>query len=182
MIARDFRDILLGNLLIAVIFLSVAYLFGTGLDQKESACLLGQIDLPAEQGSACTVKTYCRGLVDTAWAYSLMTIGIGLYTFFSLLNLPLAEKASIFGERVRFAITVTLVVVFVVFYGIVGYWTPEEVPSQYSRGLMDSLTQLLGIVIPFYFGAAAAVEIFERKNATGKPEEGEAKPPFRTSE
>jgi hypothetical protein len=166
MVVSNYRDLLIGNLLIVFVFLTVAYMAGTGLEQQESACLFGKNPpIEVKVDDKPEMKTFCRGLVDTAWAYSLMTIGVGLYTFFSLLSLPLNKVTSISGEQVRFAITVTLVVVFIVYYGTVGYWSDEEGLGAYGKELMGALSSLLAIVIPFYFGAGAAIEISEKKNS-----------------
>jgi len=109
-----------------------------------------------------------RALIDTTFGYSVMTISLALLTFFVLLDLPGGRDADgeFTSQRLRLCITVTLVVLFIVYFGTTGYWDEHEVAADFPKLMMQTLGGLLSIVIPFYFGTTAAVEIFKGRNAT----------------
>jgi hypothetical protein len=103
-----------------------------------------------------------KGGIDEAYPYSLMTIGVALITFFGLLELPGGKGPSgaYISARIRFAITVTLLLVCVVYFSTTGYWSPEgdEKPSEYAKLMVPILERLLIITIAFYFGATVLAD------------------------
>jgi len=107
---------------------------------------------------------------NSSLAYGIVTIIVGVVTFFGLVSLPggLSEDGNFDERRVRFAITATLVIVYVVYLGTTSYWNEKEKMSEYGKLMTQTLTNLLSIVIAFYFGATAAVEVFSRRKKDDK--------------
>ena len=95
----------------------------------------------------------------------LMLIVVGLATFFGTLALPGGTEpdGTVRERRIRFCIAATLVVIYIVYFGTTAFWK-EEV-SALEKEMISTLTTLLSIVLPFYFGASAAVEIAKRRHA-----------------
>ncbi len=92
-------------------------------------------------------------------AFSMMLILVALVTFFGLLLSPggLSSDGSLKESRIRFCITATLVVTYVVYFGTTAFWK-EEI-SELEKEMISTLTTLLAVALPFYFGASAAVAI-----------------------
>lgn len=111
-------------------------------------------DLVCKQGAYC------------AWGWVVLTITLVLamvITLFGLLSLPGARtNEGVFREeRVRFAIAATLMVVyFVLFCNAVLF---GEKDTNINFKMMDTLTQLMTIVLPFYFGTSGLVEWAKRR-------------------
>ena len=101
---------------------------------------------------------------DTPFAYGIMTAVVGIVTFFGLIAAPegLEKDGSLRESWIRFVITTTLVTVFIVYFSTSGYW--NEGVSKIQETMITSITNMLGIVLAFYFGATAAVQIFGRKS------------------
>jgi hypothetical protein len=87
-----------------------------------------------------------------------------------------AEKTGFSESRIRLAITSTLFITYIVYWGTIIFWSKEGLENSYNQKLFETLTDLLGLVLPFYFGATAAVqvaEVIQRGSKTTK--ENEAK-------
>jgi hypothetical protein len=143
------RTILIANVVLVFLGLTVAYVFG----------------MEAYKGA----DGVSRGGIDEAYPYTLMTIGVALVTFFGLLELPGGKEPSgaYISARIRFAITVTLLLVCIVYFATTGYWLDEK-PSEYATMMVPILERLLIITIAFYFGATALTEMRSPKE---KPRE-----------
>ena len=108
----------------------------------------------------CEKGAYCR------WGWVALTITLLLamiITLFGLLALPGARNnEGVFREeRIRFAIAATLVVVyFVLFCNSVLF---GEGDKSINPEMMKTLTQLMIIVLPFYFGTSGLVEWAKRR-------------------
>ena len=93
----------------------------------------------------------------------LTLVLIAFITFFGLLCLPGAVGGG--GEfresRIRLGIAGSLLLVYLAYFGTVVFLANPTVANE-SRELLPTLTSLLSVVIPFYFGASAAVEIGSR--------------------
>jgi hypothetical protein len=109
-------------------------------------------------------------------------IGVGLYVFapilwgftspgiFLSLALVAAAVITFFGflwygvdaGSMRTAITVSVVTVYLILVGLVAF-LPEQNPGSQlpaiTNTMLTSFTAIVGIVVPFYFGATAYVEI-----------------------
>jgi Ca2+/Na+ antiporter len=101
-----------------------------------------------------SVPTYAWGWV----ALSITLLLAMVITLFGLLALPGArtDEGTFREERVRFAIAATLLVVyFVLFCNAVLF---GEGDKSINTKMMDTLTTLMTIVLPFYFGTSGLVE------------------------
>ena len=108
-----------------------------------------------------------RQLIDPTYGFGLMTIAVGLITFFGILDLPggVSADGGFTTGRVRFALTATLVVIFVVFFGTTAYWSNDlDKVAEFPKLMVGCLSTLLSIIIPFYFGTTAAIEIFKDRS------------------
>ena len=94
-------------------------------------------------------------------ALVLTVISAAAVTVFGTLALPGAqdETGSFREPRIRFSIAMTVLVVYLVFFGMAVYWD-----SGANKDMVASLTTLVMVVIPFYFGASAAAQIAAKKD------------------
>lgn len=92
----------------------------------------------------------------------LLTVSIML---FGVLSLPGGRDAdgNFREERVRFAIAATLVVVYLVLFSIAVLWGAND--NNINKDMLDTLTDMMTIVLPFYFGTSGAVEWAKRRDA-----------------
>ena len=105
------------------------------------------------------------GYVEYSAIYALITTLCGLITFFGLLCDPEAKEVdgTIKDKQIRFGITASLFVVFLVYYGTTAYWDETEKISEYFEVMFPAFMQLLAIVLAFYFGTTAAIEVFGKQ-------------------
>lgn len=105
------------------------------------------------------------GKFEYSMVYAAMTALSGITTYFGLLSDPSARDATgaVTDRQIRFSITSALVVVFVVYYSTTAYWNENEKISEYFKVMYPTFIQLITIVLAFYFGASAAVEIFGKR-------------------
>jgi hypothetical protein len=105
------------------------------------------------------------GYIEYSVIYGLMTALCGLVTYFGLVSDPSAKDSDgmITDKQVRFSITSALLVVFLVYYCTTAYWNEKEKTSEYFKLMFPAFIQFLMVVLAFYFGASAAVDIFEKK-------------------
>ena len=91
------------------------------------------------------------------YSLSLTMVVTMLVTLFGVLALPggLSDDGSYREQRIRFAIAATLVAVYFVLFSNAVLWGNSD---QINGKMMDTLTQLMTIVLPFYFGTSGLVE------------------------
>ena len=100
--------------------------------------------------------------------WGMMLAGSGIITFFGLLGIP--DKGELFSEsRVRLAVCATFLVIYIVYFGSSVYLNPtvtddDKELKTFAKDLFPTLTNLLGIVVAFYFGSSAAVSIAKKKD------------------
>jgi hypothetical protein len=113
---------------------------------------------------ACSVaKETNRSIVCTRHAEMglvLTIISAGVLTLFGTLALPGAqdEDGSYREQRIRFSIAITFLVVYLVFFGMAVFWDTGT-----NAKMVETLTNLMMVVMPFYFGASAAAQIAKKK-------------------
>lgn len=93
------------------------------------------------------------------WYMLSLTLAVtGVTTLFGILALPggLSEDGSYREQRIRFAIAATLLVVYFVLFSNAVLWGAES--KDVNKEMMGTLTQLMSIVLPFYFGTSGLVE------------------------
>ena len=104
------------------------------------------------------------------WALGL--IGAALFTFFGLLIGSIDQNGALRESQIRLAITATLIVIYVVYFGTSVYFIAERnergepLPS-FAKDLLPTLTNLLMVSISFYFGSTAAIEIAKTLSKKG---------------
>lgn len=90
----------------------------------------------------------------------LTLISAAVLTLFGTLALRGAqdEGGSFSEQRIRFAIALTVLVVYLVYFGMAVFWTEGT-----NQKMVETLTNLMMVVIPFYFGASAVAQIAKKK-------------------
>ncbi len=113
----------------------------------------------------CETGEYCRW----GWLALTITLVLGMIiTLFGLLALPGGRNDQGFfrEERIRLAIAATLLVVyFVLFCNAVLFGKSD---TNINTEMMGTLTQLMTIVLPFYFGTSGLVEWAKRREKQRK--------------
>ena len=95
------------------------------------------------------------------FALPLMLIAVGIVTFFGILVLP-SDKDWPPGEaRIRLSVTATLLMVYVTYFGTVVFW--QERISELEKEMVSTLTTMLAVVLPFYFGSSVALDIASKR-------------------
>lgn len=110
--------------------------------------------------TACTDDQYCN------WGWVALTVTLLLsmiITLFGVLALPGGHDGEgIFREeRVRLAIASTLLVVYFVLFSNAVLFGKGD--TNINEEMMKTLTQLMTIVLPFYFGTSGLVEWAKRR-------------------
>ena len=148
----------LGLIVVAVIMagLFTVYIL---LDPLDQACQLAKGDDP---------KVVC--LRHTELALVLTIIVTAIVTLFGTLALPGAqdEKGNFLEQRIRFSIATTILVVYLLLFSMAVFWD-----SGINIPMVETLTNLMMVVIPFYFGASAAAQFAKNKEANERQDKGE---------
>jgi hypothetical protein len=113
-------------------------------------------------GLASSVMTGPQGVHDFGGGFpalAMMLAGVGIVTFFGVLSLPTEgdDVTRLTEPRMRLALTAALVLTYLVYFSVAA-WRAES-GVQLSMPLLETLTGMIMVVLPFYFGATAAVEI-----------------------
>ena len=97
-------------------------------------------------------------------------MGAAVVTLFGTLSMPGAQdKSGSFREpRNRFSVAVTVLVVYLVFFAMAVFWSPDNT----NKDLVQTLTNLMMVVIPFYFRASAATQIAAKKDELQAADKG----------
>jgi hypothetical protein len=96
-------------------------------------------------------------------ALVLTQILAALLTLFGTLALAGGqdETGSFREERIRFSIAISVLVLYLVFFGMAVFWDTGT-----NRAMVETLTNLMMVVIPFYFGASAVAQASSKKSRT----------------
>lgn len=105
---------------------------------------------------------------ETRMAFSILFVLVVLITYFGFLMLPGGfRKETGFSEsRIRLTIASTLTLTYLIYFCTVTFLSEEYATEMGDMKLLETLTELLKIVLPFYFGAAAASEIIQKRTET----------------
>ena len=103
-------------------------------------------------------------------ALSMMLALVGLISFYGILTLPSEEGQAngVSDSRMRFALTAALVLTYLVYFSI-AVWR-SEAGKPLPDELLKTLTNLIMIILPFYFGVTGAVEIARARGSSTKSE------------
>lgn len=111
------------------------------------------------------------------WPLITLGVGAGVITFFSLLILCQTgeERWKITGESMRTAMAGAIVVEYLALVGTLAFFVQKEMP-RFAETMITNFTTIVGIVIAFYFGASAFVQLQREKqeNRKGKADEDAA--------
>src|SRR5262249_47944295 len=104
--------------------------------------------------------------------YIVVAIGSAVTSFFGLLALTQKNAGhwELTEENMRTAIAGTIVVVYLVLVGTVAFFIvgPAQPPA-ITQTMVTNFTTIVGIVIVFYFGASAYVQVQREKSRNGEP-------------
>lgn len=96
---------------------------------------------------------------------SIMLVFVGATSFFGILMLPgSCSSPGIFDERrIRLAITASLFLVYISYFGTAVFWKDGKMGGV-EEELFNSVTHLLAIILPFYFGSSVFSEYLKNRN------------------
>jgi len=99
---------------------------------------------------------------DTAFLMFAVA-AVGLVTFFGLLlYFCWASAAPLEDRGLRVSITVAVVTVYLVVVGEAAFWTTKLAQSNITELMLTSFTSIVGVVVAFFFGSSAYVEVKKR--------------------
>ena len=103
---------------------------------------------------------------DSYMWFSILLVLVTLTTYFGFLMLPggFREETGFTESRIRLAIASTLTLTYLVYFCTVVFFSDSATQKLYNKELLETLTGLLKIVLPFYFGAVAATEVFQKRS------------------
>jgi hypothetical protein len=90
----------------------------------------------------------------------LTLVFTAVLTLFGTLALPGAqdEGGSFREPRIRFSIAITILVLYLVYFGMAVWWDTGT-----NKEMVETLTNLMMVVIPFYFGASAVAQVAQKR-------------------
>ncbi len=94
---------------------------------------------------------------------------LGVITFFTMLSVTTDTSATkvVSDSSMRSAITAALVVMYMVLVGhgvfIIGKDAADQALSPMAQTFLTSFTSIVGVVVAFYFGTSAYIEVQSRK-------------------
>jgi hypothetical protein len=102
-------------------------------------------------------------------ALSVMLFLTALIAYFGILIVPggWKEGEGFSESRIRLAITSAFLVVYLAYFSTVIFWSGKEALPPLANKMIETLTDLLSIVLPFYFGVTGAVEILKDRSKNG---------------
>jgi hypothetical protein len=145
----------IGVFLTLFVILGLSFIYGV-LDPMAQRC-----DLAAE----VTRGTICPRYVDLG--VSLILIISAIIALFGTLSIDGAQNpdGTYREQRIRLSIATTMLIVYLMYFGMAIMWRGEQ-PGQ---GVLTTFTDLMMVVIPFYFASSAVVEYSGKKNKAETP-------------
>jgi hypothetical protein len=103
------------------------------------------------------------------WPFIAMGVGTGVITFFGLLILCQTgeDRWKITGESMRTAMAGAIVVEYLTLVGTLAFFVQGQMPP-IAQTMITNFTTIVGVVIAFYFGASAFVQVQREKRETRK--------------
>lgn len=139
--------------IVLVLFVAASYfLIYAVIDPVQSSCNLQR---PMDADYVCT--RYADLVL------SLVVVVSALITLFGALSIEgaKADDGSYKEGRIRLSIALTVLVAYFVYFSLAVFW----VEGTYNTQIFETLTNLMMVVIPFYFGSSAAVEWADKRKA-----------------
>lgn len=108
------------------------------------------------------------------WPFIAMGVGTGAITFFGLMVLcqTSEERWMVTEDSMRTVIAGTIVVEYLVLVGTVAFFVQGQMPP-ITQAMVTSFTTIVGLVIAFYFGASAVVQVQREKHQNSRAKAGE---------
>lgn len=107
---------------------------------------------------------------------SFAMASVGLITFFGVLDLESA--ATLPGEgQLRRAITIAVITVYIAIVSIAAFYVPWEEFGEASRTMLTSFTGTVAVIVVFFFGTSAYVEVRELRRSPGEASRDAAEGP-----
>jgi hypothetical protein len=123
-------------------------------------------------------------LLNKYWAHraplAFATAAVGIVTFFFFASRDAHTSSDAVGResRLRNAIAAAVVIEYLVMVGLVAYFVASEENQQLdpiTNTLVASFTSIVGVVIAFYFGSSAYLEVQERQSSN-QPKASQPRP------
>lgn len=110
-------------------------------------------------------ERHCTNYVDMTMAVT-MTIS-GIITLFGTLSVPGAQNSdgSFKEQRIRLSITMSILVIYFIWWSFALQWSTSD---ESLNPMFETLTDLIKIIIPFYFGASAFAQWAESQKGDHK--------------
>ena len=96
------------------------------------------------------------------------TAAVGIITFFGLLLfLSRTNAAPLDDQCLRISITVAVVTVYLIIVGESVFWTTTLEMAKITDTVWTSFSSIVGIVVAFFFGTSAYMEVKKRDGSKG---------------
>ena len=94
-------------------------------------------------------------------ALAMMLATVAFVTFFGFLSLPTdgEDVRKLTEPRMRLALTAALVLTYLVYFSVAAWRAEVKTTAELPMDLLQTLTTMIMVVLPFYFGVTGAVEI-----------------------
>ena len=112
-----------------------------------------------------------KGSHDGILALTLTAVAIITFFGFIALEQSLGGEWKLTKAGMRNAITVSVLTVYFVLLALIIFLKSPEKPQPLTETLVSNFTVVVGVVIAFFFGASAYVEVKEAHKEDGKGEE-----------
>lgn len=124
--------------------------------------------VPAEEGKVLGPGFFAGGHLSFL---SLAVAAVAVITFFGFLILERNTSAggTFSEEGIRQAIAVAIVTVYLVLVGVVAFFGGKWESPEVTMTLLGSFTATVGVVVAFYFGASAYVEVRKSQDKKNGP-------------
>ena len=101
--------------------------------------------------------------------FSLMLIAVGLISFYGAMGMGFGNKDNTLSKGdVRLAIVIALITMYIVLTGTVAFFRGNTTLPEVSSTILGHFTNIVGVVIVFYFGTTAYEAVHK---PPAKPEE-----------
>ncbi len=120
--------------------------------------------------------TWLAYYIDSKGPFPVLVTSITFITFVSLLLFTQSEKKgnAVDEASIRTALAGTVMLVYltlVVLFAYFQYGSSSETVPLATQTLLTSFTSIVGVVVAFYFGASAYVEVSKKKDRNAEKDE-----------
>ena len=114
------------------------------------------------EGECYLKEKHCPSYVGMTMAVTMSIAGI--LTLFGTIAVPGSQNpdGSFKEQRIRLSITMSILVIYFIWWSFSLQWTNSDEPL---NPMFGTLTDLIKIIIPFYFGASAFAQWSENQSS-----------------